>query len=200
MNPTCSICRNHNVAGARYCGRCGAPLESRAPAQPEEGRRRFVLRQKFWSWGDDYVIRHANGRDAYQVDGQAFSFGENLSFQDGTGRELASIRQRLLSWGPTYEIVRHGQVAAVVKKKLFTFFRCEFLVDLPGPDDLVADGDFLHHEYTFTRRRRPVARVSKRWFTFTDTYGVEVEPGEDEILVLASTVVVDLVCHDQAKT
>lgn len=158
------------------------------------------MKQKFWSWGDDYVIRHGNGHDAYQVDGRVFSFGDNLSFQDMTDRELASIRQRLLSWGPTYEIVRQGRVVAVVKKKLFTFFRCEFLVDVPGPDDLVADGDFLHHEYTFTRRGRPVAHVSKQWFTFSDTYGVEFEPDEDEVLVLASTVVVDLVCHDQSNT
>ena len=40
-----------------------------------------------------------------------------------------------------------------------------------------------------------VATVSKQWFTWTDTYGVEIADGEDDILILASTVVIDMVCH-----
>ncbi len=30
----------------------------------------------------------------------------------------------------------------------------------------------------------------------SDTYGVEIADGEDDILILASTVVIDMVCHD----
>ena len=37
--------------------------------------------------------------------------------------------------------------------------------------------------------------MSKRWFAFSDTYGVEVADGEDDILILASTVVIDMACH-----
>jgi len=71
--------------------------------------------------------------------------------------------------------------------------------DVPGPDDLESEGDFLDHEYTFTRGGRVVATVSKRWFTFADTYGIEIEDGEDPVLILASAVVVDMVCHSDNK-
>ncbi|RYD25955.1 MAG: hypothetical protein EOP86_26640, partial [Verrucomicrobiaceae bacterium] len=57
---------------------------------------RFQLQQRFWSLGDDFVIRDADGADRYQVDGRAFSFGDKLSFRDMAGHELAFIRQRLL--------------------------------------------------------------------------------------------------------
>lgn len=67
------------------------------------------------------------------------------------GRELAFIAQKLLSWGPTYEITSGGRLMAVVKKKLFTFITCRFTVDVPGPDDLLASGSFLEYEYEFTR-------------------------------------------------
>jgi uncharacterized protein YxjI len=83
----------------------------------------------------------------------------------------------------------------VVKKHLFTLFRGRFTVDVPGPDDLEAAGDFLDHEYTFERGGREVARVSKRWFSFTDTYGVDIDEGEDDVLILASAIVIDLVSH-----
>ena len=88
---------------------------------------------------------------------------------------------------------------AVVKKKLFTLFRCRFTVDVPGPDDLEAVGDFLDHEYRLERQGRTVAEVSKRWFRWTDTYGVDISPGENDLLILATAVVIDLVCHDSDR-
>jgi len=153
------------------------------------------MKQKLFCWGDDFTIKDDQGRDVFFVDGKAFSIGEKLSFQDMAGNELAFIRQKLLAWGPTYEIYRGSELAAVVKKHLFTFLNCKFTVDVPGPDDLEAEGNFLDHEYRFTRGGRIVATVSKQWFSWTDTYGVEVADGEDDVLILASTVVIDMVCH-----
>ena len=72
-------------------------------------------------------------------------------------------------------------------------------MDVPGPDDLEAEGSFLDMEYKFSRGGRVVAEVSKRWFTFADTYGVDIPDGEDEVLILASTVVIDMVCHGDQK-
>ena len=156
---------------------------------------RYVMRQKFFALGDDFQIRDEAGTEVYYVDGRALSFGDKLSFRDAAGTELAFISQRLMAWGPTYEIWRHGELAAVVKKKLFAFFHHRFTVDVPGPDDLEAEGDFTDHEYEFRRGGRVVAVVSKRWFSLTDTYGIDVDDGEDDVLVLASAVVVDLACH-----
>ena len=160
---------------------------------------RYVMKQKFWSWGDDFIIRDQDGRDTFLVDGRAFSWGQKLSFQNMDGSEVAFIRQKLLAWGPTYEIESGGRLAAVVKKQLFTLFRCKFTVDVPGPDDLEAHGNFLDHEYSFERDGRAVATVSKQWFSWTDTYGVEVADEADAVLVLASAVVIDLVCHQDDK-
>ena len=160
---------------------------------------RYVMKERILSWGDDFKIRDESGRDVFYVDGKVFSFGDKLSFKDMAGNELALIDQKMLSIGPTYEIYRGGQLAAVVKKKLFTIMRAKFTVDLPGPNDLEAQGSFLDHDYAFTRGGREVARVSKKWFRMTDTYGVDVAPGEDDVLILASAVVIDLCSHPDDK-
>ncbi len=160
---------------------------------------RYLMKQKLVCWGDDFAIKNEAGEDVFFVDGKAFSLGDKLSFRDMQRNELAFIRQKLLSWGPTYEITRKGELAAVVKKHLFTLFRCKFTVDVPGPDDLEAQGSFLDMEYTFTRGDQPVAEVSKRWFAWADTYGVDIAEGEDDVLLLASTVVIDMVCHADNK-
>jgi uncharacterized protein YxjI len=161
---------------------------------------RYIMRERILSWGDDFTIRTGDGTDAYHVDGKVLSFGDKLSFRDAEGNDVAKIDQKLLSIGPQYEIIRGGKTVAVVKKQLFTLFRARFTVDVPGPDDLEAQGNFLDHEYTFERGGRPVARVSKKWFSFSDTYGIDIDDGEDDVLILASAVVIDLVSHPDSKS
>ncbi len=156
---------------------------------------RYVMRERLLSFGDDFQIRDEEGRDLYFVDGKAFSIGDKLSFRDMSGTELAFIKQKVLALSRTYEIHRGGTLSAVVRKKLFGVLHHRFSVDVPGPDDLEATGNFLDHEYTFRRGDRVVATVSKRWLSLSDTYGIETEPGEDDVLILASAVVVDQACH-----
>ena len=160
---------------------------------------RYMMRQRILSWGDDFSIKDADGQEVYYIDGKVFSFGNKLSIKDRSGAELARINQKLLSLGPQYEIVSGGETVAVVKKHLFTPFRARFTVDVPGPDDLEATGDFLDHEYVFERSGRVVARVSKKWFSLADTYAVDVDEGQDDVLLLAAAVVIDLVSHPDDK-
>ena len=159
---------------------------------------RYQIKEKLLSFGDDFRIKDHDGRDVYFVDGRAFNLlREKLSFQDMQGRELAFIRERVLTLRKSYEIHRDGRLAAVVKKDLFNLFRCHFTVDVPGPDDLEATGSFLDREYIFKRGGKVVATVSLKWFAFADAYGVDICEGEDDILILASTVVIDQICHDK---
>ena len=161
---------------------------------------RYMMRERILSWGDDFTIRDADGNDAFYVDGRVFSFGDKLTIKDAAGNEVALIDQKLLSFGPQYEIIRGGETVAVVKKHLFTLLRARFTVDVPGPDDLEASGNFLEHEYTFERGGREVARASKKWFRLADTYAIDIGEGEDDVLILASAVVIDLVSHpDEQK-
>ena len=160
---------------------------------------RYIMKQKILSLGNDFRIRNEAGEDVFLVDGRALSIGDKLSFQDMAGKELAFIRQKLLAWGPTYEIYRDGSLAAVVKKKLFTLIHCRFSVDVPGPDDLEAKGSFLDMEYACSRGDEQVADISKRWFAWSDTYGVDIRDGEDDVLILAATVVIDLACHREGR-
>jgi uncharacterized protein YxjI len=157
-----------------------------------------MMKQKFWSWGDDFAIQDADGNDVFLVDGAAFSWGDKLSFQDMNGNELAFISQKLLTFMPKYEIYRGGGKFAEVKKE-FSWFKNRFTLDVPGPNDYSITGSFWDHEYTFTRGGREVAWVSKAYFSWTDTYGIEIIDGEDDVAILATCVVIDLVCHDHEK-
>jgi uncharacterized protein YxjI len=79
-----------------------------------------------------------------------------------------------------------------VRKQFFTPFGDRFTIDLPGPDDLEMVGNLLEHEFTIRRGDQTVATVSKQWLTLRETYGVDIAPGENDLLILASVLALDL--------
>lgn len=161
--------------------------------------KRFTIKEKIVCLGDDFTIRDEHGNDAYFVDGKVFTIRDVLLFQDMRGNTLATIRRKLLSLGTTYVIERDGH-ETTVHKHLFTLLRCTFSVDVPGPNDLEAVGSLLDHEYEFRDTSgRVAARVSKAWLALRDCYGVEVAPGVDEVLILASVIVIDRCCHEERR-
>ena len=58
-------------------------------------------------------------------------------------------------------------------------------------------GSFWAHEYDFTRSGRTVATVSKKRWSWTDSYGIDIIDNEDDVSILCTVVVIDLVCHDK---
>lgn len=157
---------------------------------------RYQLRQKIFSWGDDFRIRDSDGNPVYFVDGKVFSWGDKLSFQDdATRQELAFISQKMMSFKPRYEIHRSGRKFAEVVKE-YSWFKSKFTLDVPGPNDYEITGSFWAHDYSFNRGGRTVATVSKKFFSMSDTYGIDIVNGEDDVAILCTAIVVDLVCHD----
>ncbi len=156
---------------------------------------RYKLKQKFWSFGDDYSILDENDRTVFQVHGKPFSWGSNLSLMDANGQEVAHIKQKLFSLKPRFEIYKGGELFAEVVKE-FSWFKQKFLLDVPGPNDYTIDGSFWEHEFAFHRMGREVARVSKKAWAASDTYGIDIVENEDDVSILATCVVIDLVCHD----
>ena len=152
----------------------------------------YLIRERFFGLGEDSDITDEQGRPVLHVDGKVLSLHDRLVIRDPAGREVAQVRRKLVAMRPTYEISVGGEEAAKVRKHLFTPFRDRFTIDVPGPDDLEMIGDLLDHEFTIQRGDRTVATVSKRWLSLRDTYAVDVAPGEDDLLILASVLALDL--------
>lgn len=158
---------------------------------------RYKMRQKLISLGDDFTIEDASGNPAFEVDGKVMSLRDTFELKDRQGNVVATIRGKLISLRSKMEIIRNGEVAATVTKALFSPLSDKYKVDIAGGDDLRLDGSILEHEYTLRRGNTVVGQVSKRWFTFTDTYGIDVAPGEDDALVLSIAVALDEMSHDK---
>jgi uncharacterized protein YxjI len=158
----------------------------------------YRMRERMIAIGDDFWIENADGERVFKVNGKALRIRQTLAFEDTQGNELLKIQERKLSVRDKMAIERHGDKVATVRKALITPLRERFKVELEKGGEYDVKGNIVDHEYTFKREGREVAKVSKRWFRVRDTYGVEVEDGENDILVLAATVAIDQMTHDQA--
>jgi uncharacterized protein YxjI len=121
---------------------------------------------------------------------------DTLVFKDMQGNKLAQIQERMLRVKDTMEIEGpDGKTLATVKKALITPLRDRWTVKIKGGPDLDVQGNILDHEYRIGEGRQKVAEVSKKWFRLRDTYGVEVAEGQDDVLILAVTVAIDIMAH-----
>jgi uncharacterized protein YxjI len=166
---------------------------------PQEGDVRYVIKQKVLALRDSFAIRDASGEKVFRVKGKLISVGDKLTFRSADGTKVASIRQKVVSLVPRYRIRRDGKLLAEVKKKHISVLKAKFKVRMQdGSPDLQIVGNLLDHEYSVRRGDAEVARITKKWVSFGDSYGVQVDKGEDDVLILACAIVVDMICHEQS--
>jgi uncharacterized protein YxjI len=153
----------------------------------------YQMRQKLGSIGDDFYIENDRGQRVFIVDGEALRIRKAILFEDMHGNELCKVQTRMLSVRDTIEIEGPaGQTLATVKKVMIAPLRERWSVDVPGGQEMEILGNIVDHEYAIEVGGRRVAEISKRWFHLVDTYGVEIAPGQSEVLMLAITTAVDM--------
>ncbi len=161
---------------------------------------RYKIRQKMFSIGDDFWIENQDGERVFKVDGKALRLRKTLFFEDLQGNRLARIQERLLPIKETMVVEDgEGNQLAVIKKGLIAPLGDRWSVNVRGAPDLDVQGNILDHEYSIAERRRKIAEVSKAWFSFTDTYGVEIDDDQNDILVLAIAIAIDMMSHDEIR-
>lgn len=154
------------------------------------GLRRFRMREVIFDLGEDLTVEDDRGRPAFRVDGKVLALRKTFVLEDLDGRPLATIRRPLVAFVDTVVIERPGRPVATVKRALFSPLRPKFHVDT-ADGDLEVEGNIVGHEYAIRRGAETVARISKGWFQVRDSYGIEVEPGEDPALVISIAVALE---------
>jgi uncharacterized protein YxjI len=157
----------------------------------EPGGTRYRMREKLFAIGDDSWIETEDGEKAFKVNGKALRIRSTFILESPSGEELYKIQEKKLHIHDTMKVERDDETVATVQKALITPFRDRFSIDLEGGGELHAKGNFVDHEYEIERDGEQIAHVSKRWFRVRDTYGIEIAPGQDDALILSTSVCID---------
>jgi uncharacterized protein YxjI len=166
-----------------------APNEAAAAAEsdnePRNGAQRYQMREKLVSFGDDFWIENDRGERVFKVNGKMMRVRGTLEFENTDGKVKAQIQERMLRAKDSMAIEDDkGHKVAEVKRALIS----------DGPD-LEVQGDLLAHEYKIGDGKHKAAKVSKKWFRIRDSYGVQIEPGQNDAVILAVTVAIDAMVH-----
>jgi uncharacterized protein YxjI len=160
------------------------------------GGTRYRMREKLLAIGDDFWVDTEDDRHAFKVNGKALRLRSTFVLETPSGDELLKVQERKLRIRDTMELERGGHEVGTVKKALISPFRDRFTVELVDGPELTAKGNIVDHEYEIERDGHKVAEISKRWFRIRDTYGIEIAPDEDDVVILAAAVCIDEMAHD----
>lgn len=148
---------------------------------------KLYMKQKLFSWTDKFSIVDEHGNAQYYVEGELLSWGKKLHLYNSGGRELAFIRQKMMSWLPRYFVEIDGEVLATVVKE-FTFLRPSYHIEGLSWQ---MQGDFASHNYTMYAGQHKIMQLSKAWFTWGDSYELEIFDPDNAVLCLSVALAVD---------
>jgi uncharacterized protein YxjI len=160
---------------------------------------RYAVKEKLFSIGDDFWITDETGGQAFFVDGKVLRLRQTLEIQDPGGRVLVTVRKKLIAMHESMEIEEDGALAATVRRALISPLHHRSTVDLADGSQLDVTGSILDKEFEITAGGQLLARISRAWFRGRDTYGVEVAPGQDDVLFLAIAVALDRIRRDDEE-
>jgi uncharacterized protein YxjI len=172
-----------------------APASSGAAASAvPAGVNRYIMRQRLFAIGQDFFINNAAGEPVFKIDGKVRLVKESLKFRDIQGNLLYQLDEKVLRIRESFNILNpNGQVAARVYNAIFDPMRERFKIEIPGHEDLMTRGKVIWAQYDILRGSQPVGKISKQFsWIGRDQYAVDVLEGEDDCLILAITVVIDM--------
>lgn len=154
---------------------------------------RLLIKQRVFSWSDTYDVYDEQGNVKYYVKGEIFSLVHNIHVYDSQHRELAVIREKILTLLPAFEVEIGGRIVGTIQKKL-TLFRPQYELDYNG---WRVEGDFLEWNYDVYNAVSPVVHINREWLSWGDTYTIDILNEKDELDGLLLVIAIDAAnCRD----
>ena len=148
---------------------------------------RLLFKQRLFSWFDSYDIYDEAGQTVYTVKGQ-LSWGHCLNIFDAHNNLIGTVKEKVLTWLPKFEMYLNGQYIGCIHKEL-SFFVPKYTVDCNGWQ---VDGDLFEWDYRILDRNgQMVATVTKELLNWTDTYAIDVGDPQDALGALMLVLAID---------
>lgn len=147
----------------------------------------LTFRQRIFSWFDSYDVFDESGNTVFSVKGQ-LSWGHCLKIFDRNERELGTVKEKIMTLLPKFEVYLKDQYLGCIRKE-FTLFVPKYDIDYNGWH---VQGNFLEWDYRIMDASgRLVAVVSKELLHLTDTYSIDVVNPDDALIVLMFVLAMD---------
>lgn len=150
-------------------------------------KMKLLFKQRLFSWFDSYDIYDEQGNTVFTVEGK-LSWGHCLHIHDASGAHIGTVKERVLTFLPKFELFIQEQYIGEVRKE-FTFFVPKFELDFNGWQ---IEGDILEWNYRMVDPSGQCRAVAeKKIWNWTDTYEIDVADGRDAVYALMIVLAID---------
>lgn len=149
---------------------------------------KLLFKQRLFSWLDSYDIYDEQQRTVFTVRGK-LALGHELEIYDINDNHIATLKQKLLTFLPKFEIYIGGDLVGEIEKE-FTFFTPSFSLSC---NDWRVDGSFWEWDYQILDTSGVVANIEKQLLNWTDTYVIDVKNETNSLLALMVVLAIDAV-------
>ncbi|GGA45413.1 LURP-one-related/scramblase family protein [Psychrobacillus lasiicapitis] len=156
--------------------------------------KQLYIKQKVFSLGGKFTVKDQQERDVYFVEGSFMQIPKTFSIMDTTREEIALITKKVFSFLPKFFVEVDGREVLTIKKE-FSFFKARYTIDAAGVE---VHGNWWDMDFQVLQHGKVVGKVSKEWFTWGDSYQVQILDQEMEGVIIAIVVAIDCVKADQA--
>lgn len=156
--------------------------------------KQFYIKQKVFSLSGKFTVKDQQENDVYYVEGSFMQIPKTFSIMNTKRDEVALITKKTFSLLPKFFVEVNGKELITIEKE-FSFFKARYSIDVEG---IEVHGNWWDMDFQVLRHGEVVGSVSKQWFTWGDSYQVQILDEEMETIVIALVVAIDCVKADQA--
>lgn len=150
---------------------------------------KLLLKQRFFSLFDidNFDIYDDYGEKKYVVEGQ-FSLTHHLKIYNISDQHLGTVKQRLLTLLPKFDLYLGDQCVGSIHKEL-TLFKPRYYIDYNG---WRIEGNWLEWDYRILdASNREIAVISKELLNWTDTYSIHIHDPRNALCALMIVLAID---------
>lgn len=157
--------------------------------------KHLYIKQKVLSLSGKFTVKDQQEKDIYYVEGSFMQIPKTYSIMNSTREEVALITKKMFSFLPKFFVEVNGQEVLTIKKE-FTFLKARYSIDAAG---IEVHGNWWEMDFQVLQNGVVIGNVSKEWFTWGDSYKVQILNEEMETIMIALVVAIDCVKADQAS-
>lgn len=149
---------------------------------------KLYLKEKVFTVLDNFYVKDEYGKNKYEIK-RIFepAIGLKLHIYDDKGKELAYIKEKVVSIKPKFRIYVDGKHTATITKRIVSL-RPKYEVEELG---WKIKGNLIEHDYKIIGKDGDVMKIHKGILTLRDTFVMEFEDDSHIPEVLAVVLAID---------
>lgn len=156
--------------------------------------KKLYIKEKVLSLSGKFTVKDHLENDVYYVEGSFMQIPKTFSIMNTSREEIALVTKKVFSFLPKFFVNVNGLEVMTIKKE-FTFFKPRYTIDAHG---LEVRGNWWEMNFQVFRQGEVIGNVNKKWFTWGDSYEVQILDEDMETMIIALVIAIDRVKADQA--